>query len=366
MGVAGSSNSRQPQQQQRRVQQQGGPNPGNTNPPRAALQAGSRPAAQAGYPGSQPRTNMTNYPANMRQPLNPNLFPTANPAPIPTQFSMNSVAPRDNLKEGVKLVQLATVDAKSVVFDLDSYLLTFTVTSNGPCSYEVHTGIRERIDPSGKLLYTPNRLKKAPVAYLIDKALPEGEEMLSLLADEVPQMNPAELVYNPRYPKYYPCVIVLRWKDEGGKEMSEHTFINLGLRPQPTNGGEPAPKKTGKEAPGYVHKQLLEANGSVYTVESLFGADDDIVVGAVAGDDNKDANGAENSGSPAEGNVKPVVDDDDDNGLCVICISEPKDTCVIPCRHLCLCKDCAIELQKHTPKCPVCREPIQQLLHLKG
>ena len=308
---------------------------------------------------------MTNYPANMRQPLNPNLFPTAAPAPIPQQFSHNSVGPRNNLKEGEKLVQLATIDSKSVVFDLESYLLTFTITSNGPCSYEVHTGIRERVDPSGKLLYTPNRMKKAPVAYLVDRALPDGEEMLALLDDEVPQMNKAELVHDPKFPKYYPCVIVLRWKDDAGREMSEHTFINLGLRPAPpAEGEEPAPRKTGKEAPGYVHKQLLEANGSVYTVESLFGATDDIVVGAIAGEDGHHAKDGE---SPAEGNVKPADDDDDDdNGLCVICLSEPKDTCVIPCRHLCLCKDCAQELQKHSPKCPVCREPIQQLLHLKG
>lgn len=250
------------------------------------------------------------------------------------------------------------MDPKSIVYDVEGCLLTFTIASTGPCSYEVHSGVRERID-SGKVMYTPNRMKKAPIAYLIDKPLGDGETMLALLEEEIPQMNPAELIYNPKYPKYYPCIIVLRWKDEAGQEYAEHTFINLGL--SPSKGGVP---RTGKEAPGYVHKQLLEAKGSVYLVESLFGADDDIVVAAVAGE----AKEGEGNGEVAEGDVKPAVvdDDDDDNGLCVICISEPKDTCVIPCRHLCLCKDCAQELQKHSPKCPVCRQPIQQLLHLKG
>lgn len=40
---------------------------------------------------------------------------------------------------------------------------------------------------------------------------------------------------------------------------------------------------------------------------------------------------------------------------CVICLSEPRDTTVLPCRHMCMCGDCAQQLSVTTKKCPVCR-----------
>ncbi|CAN0478392.1 unnamed protein product, partial [Discosporangium mesarthrocarpum] len=36
---------------------------------------------------------------------------------------------------------------------------------------------------------------------------------------------------------------------------------------------------------------------------------------------------------------------------CVICLTDPKDTLLLPCRHLCVCRECF----KHVDKCPVCR-----------
>lgn len=47
---------------------------------------------------------------------------------------------------------------------------------------------------------------------------------------------------------------------------------------------------------------------------------------------------------------------------CVICMSAPRDTTVLPCRHLCVCKDCAIEMQTSSHKCPMCRQPVESLL----
>ncbi|GBF99856.1 hypothetical protein Rsub_12496 [Raphidocelis subcapitata] len=51
-------------------------------------------------------------------------------------------------------------------------------------------------------------------------------------------------------------------------------------------------------------------------------------------------------------------------GDCVICLCEERSAMVLPCRHMCLCRDCAVALKTRTNKCPVCRNPIQSLLHL--
>lgn len=50
---------------------------------------------------------------------------------------------------------------------------------------------------------------------------------------------------------------------------------------------------------------------------------------------------------------------------CVICITEPKDTAVLPCRHMCLCSECAKALRLQSNKCPICRQPIEELMEIK-
>ena len=69
---------------------------------------------------------------------------------------------------------------------------------------------------------------------------------------------------------------------------------------------------------------LLQYNNKVYVVNQVFGVEND------------DAEGKE----------------------CVICMAEPRTTVLIPCRHLCLCADCAQALRQQTHKCPICRSGI--------
>lgn len=50
---------------------------------------------------------------------------------------------------------------------------------------------------------------------------------------------------------------------------------------------------------------------------------------------------------------------------CVICMSEIRDVIIMPCRHLCLCKMCAINLRVQSNNCPICRIPFIALLQIK-
>ncbi|KAF9977079.1 hypothetical protein BGZ73_007051 [Actinomortierella ambigua] len=50
---------------------------------------------------------------------------------------------------------------------------------------------------------------------------------------------------------------------------------------------------------------------------------------------------------------------------CVICLSDVKDTLVLPCRHFCICSECADVLRRRTPqRCPICRQEFHALIHL--
>lgn len=317
------------------------------------------------YPGQRPQAQ-NNYPATSTQ--------RAPPPPQQQQQQQPSVTPGGptRVREGQKIKQLVTVDRRSVRFNTESLILSFKITSTtNEFSYEVHTGIREVIK-GGEVQFLPNRSKPAPTVFKIEQEL-DGEEMIMLLDEEVEHMHPDELIWAPKYPKHYPCIIAVKWKDpDNGSPAIEYTYVNLGAKDQQTDTNAANRPKN----PGYVHKQMLAVDKSVYLVEQLFGGEhqdggDDVglenrdgselVLGEVA----DDSQTADDGGvSPAAGNITAVVDSDDDEGLCVICLCEPKDTCCIPCRHLCLCRGCANELQKHSPRCPVCRQPFGQLLHL--
>nr|WBO26474.1 RING3 type E3 ubiquitin ligase [Aquilaria sinensis] len=60
-----------------------------------------------------------------------------------------------------------------------------------------------------------------------------------------------------------------------------------------------------------------------------------------------------------------TFDDGDSGKECVICMTENKDTAVLPCRHMCMCSECAKELRLQTNKCPICRQPIEELIEIK-
>ncbi|CUG91840.1 zinc finger protein, putative [Bodo saltans] len=335
-----------------------------------------------------------------------------NQGPPPSALPPGGMSPasRNAIQEGKKVKTLATVEPTSVHFEPELQLLTFRLTSDVTTFtwYEVHTGVRETIK-GNKVVYTPNKPKAAPQRMRLDGLQDDAELAVQL---ELTGMSDQELKYTPLYPKQRPCVLVIGYTDEDGRESMEHKGNKVVYTP---NKPKAAPQRmrldglqddaelavqlelTGmsdqelkytplypKQRPcvlviGYTDEdgresmehtsvdlnatatrrvtgQIVETDGACYSAESVFGGDHEVVAGAVV---EGDANGGT---SPATGGI--VEGDDEDDKLCVICLTNDKDTAVIPCRHLCLCKECAGTLMQHTPKCPVCRGPISQLLHM--
>ncbi|XP_047336763.1 probable E3 ubiquitin-protein ligase LOG2 [Impatiens glandulifera] len=90
-----------------------------------------------------------------------------------------------------------------------------------------------------------------------------------------------------------------------------------------------------------VVKQILWVNGMRYELHEIYGI----------------------GGNSVEGDID---DDGNDPGKeCVICLSEPRDTTVLPCRHMCMCSGCAKVLSFQTNRCPICRQPVERFLEIK-
>ncbi|GIL72755.1 hypothetical protein Vretimale_4462 [Volvox reticuliferus] len=91
-------------------------------------------------------------------------------------------------------------------------------------------------------------------------------------------------------------------------------------------------------------KQKIWVKGTAYELQEIYGMEQ---------------NKAAGNGAAADGY------DDLDGNECVICMSAPRDTTALPCRHMCMCHSCASALKTQTNKCPICRNEIESLLHIK-
>ena len=68
------------------------------------------------------------------------------------------------------------------------------------------------------------------------------------------------------------------------------------------------------------------------------------------------------------GYTDALADDEvEDTGAeCVVCMSDMRDTLILPCRHLCLCNTCADSLRYQANNCPICRAPFRALLQIRA
>lgn len=137
----------------------------------------------------------------------------------------------------------------------------------------------------------------------------------------------------PSADNVYPLVI---YAEVGSSSQAEDDVASPTPRVQVTQAV--IEKKSEGSFEVKVMKQILWIDGVRYEVRELYG----IV--------NSSARG---------------FNDDDPGKECVICMTESKDTAVMPCRHLCMCSDCAKELRLQTNKCPICRQPITELIEIK-
>ncbi|GJS62793.1 probable E3 ubiquitin-protein ligase LOG2, partial [Tanacetum coccineum] len=134
----------------------------------------------------------------------------------------------------------------------------------------------------------------------------------------------------------YPLVI----KAEASPGVSEDGSTNGGANSTNSQITQAVFEKEKGEYQVRVAKQILWVNGMRYELQEIYGIGNSV------------------DGADFDGN--------DPGKECVICLSEPRDTTVLPCRHMCMCSGCAKVLRFQTNRCPICRQPVERLLEIKN
>ncbi|CAK8992156.1 Probable E3 ubiquitin-protein ligase LOG2 (Probable RING-type E3 ubiquitin transferase LOG2) (Protein LOSS OF GDU2) (RING finger protein 215) [Durusdinium trenchii] len=167
-----------------------------------------------------------------------------------------------------------------------------------------------------------------------------------------------QLRFNPAQPREIPLAISLMLDseatsaeevdaDETQSERTVHyTYISLQKASLDSPKADQAEERPSWSA--HVIGQKLEHYGQCFILHEVFGA-------GPTGEKRSD-------GAP-----RPSLSDQDPEGHtdCVICLSEPRDTAVLPCRHMCFCSYCAGIVRLQCDRCPVCRQKVQSLLQFK-
>lgn len=201
--------------------------------------------------------------------------------------------------------------------------LSFHFDSDVECTVTVYTSARTLDQPACFKAEHSSDPQAFPAA-MNQRFVQSGGDLLQL------DKNVLEgTAYDSNRPELFPLVVVLSTDApcEQGVACKQITFAEFAL--------EDAGRKWAVRA----IKQHLVVGSSEFEMQELYGVQPD--------------RPGEDSG-PEEGQE------------CVICMEAARDTAVLPCRHLCMCGECAGTFRLRTTQCPVCRQRVVALLQLVG
>ncbi|KAJ7340193.1 hypothetical protein OS493_002924 [Desmophyllum pertusum] len=215
--------------------------------------------------------------------------------------------------------------------DQESYSVEFIFDADVKCAVTVHFMATEDLS-TGFAIYTSQEpLTSSPKTHFpkgsgqVYNSSPKHKVKPSLFAEE-------ELNYCPVSHSHIPVVIQI---DADEEEYLGHSNITLATFEKMSDGS-------------YIIKPIKQkqmVDGLCYLLQEIYGIENKI-------------------------NQKSGKDEDnelEETGLeCVICMSDMRDTLILPCRHLCLCRDCAESLRFQASNCPICRSPFHALLQISA
>lgn len=271
-----------------------------------------------------------NYPSyNAQPPQPPYHVPPAQPAQ--TQKA-STIRNNVNLKK-------KTLEVHEDPDEPNRLTLSFSFDAALPCSISVFFNATENVQDSCRLKQLSGAHPGPRVHF--EKGL--GQEFkldpgYALDTSTVPQKD-----LLAQGPENFPIIVRLETiKREGNDEPREFSEPPGGPLPKWVQSQTTYATLVKGEDGKYVVrvlKQKIWVDGTSYELQEIYGI---------------------------EGSAGGTAATGDDTGKeCVICMSEMRDTTVLPCRHMCMCSGCAKLLRHQTNRCPICRTVVEGLLEIK-
>lgn len=220
------------------------------------------------------------------------------------------------------------------------YHLEFTFDASEECTISVFYAAKENPAAEGAMSFSPLAPGSCPPKIYAGKGLGQTFHSDSSFPLDTSQYEPSELSYSAAVMRY-PLVVCLEAGGEGQRSKSavqgQTTFANI---VRPASGTSASAALTVVPL-----KQKIQVGSTSYELQEIYGIEGQPTSGAGVAGTAEDAPNASRE--------------------CVICMTEPRDTTVLPCRHMCMCSDCAKLLRVQSNKCPICRTDIESLLQIK-
>ena len=206
--------------------------------------------------------------------------------------------------------------------ETDKYCLEFIFDAATECTVSIWYLAEEKTDTSNNTLSFETHYPTQPQCIQYEAALGQRYEQDPVFAFDVSLVSNRGQMYYHQGSQFFPIVIMLQTCEENpNRVQSQTTFATF-----KSNGDGTLSLA--------VLKQKIQVQGNAYELQEIYG-------------------------------IEPGQNDAENSKECVICMSAPKDTTVLPCRHMCMCSDCAKVLRYQTNKCPICRCPVESLLQIK-
>jgi len=210
-------------------------------------------------------------------------------------------------------VQRAEGDASRTLWELSAEF-----TAEVDCELSANFHCRSTMEH--RVMHFSPADNHAPPA--LSQKFPPGKHTFRLSGNSAIDLKrwPLEVFWRYRVVDVFPIVLSL----SAGNVQS---VVKLGLQ-VPGRGAAPG----AAQLACHVVKQVVVVDGTAYPMQEIFGLAD----------------------------LKQEDHDESAVGEpCVICLTDPRNTAVLPCRHLCVCEDCSqrlsVEAAARNGHCPICR-----------
>jgi len=218
------------------------------------------------------------------------------------------------------------------------YSLSFRVDCTVPAVCTIYYAVLERWDERKGLCFSPQSPHHGPCPASSFKVPAETGFLCECDASvDVKELGPSSL-WSDAIPFAIPIVVALQY------EVSEVPGQLTRLQTQFTYCQMSLEVETGEYQVKSFKQRLQLADLTVFDLNDVYGLVDE-------------------RHSPSQTPFGNGVEFDGDE--CVICMANDRDTIVIPCRHMCLCGECADVLRRQTNRCPICRTQIEFLAKMK-